>query len=170
MLRVLEPFLEDNVAKEIRKDALVIARAAQALRDGVPPPLDATAPLLAAARGIDREFLGRSLPVRIDIRYEAIEPLRARRMRLGLEVATRILAAWRDRHRLRRAFAPGELEGVLRELLQLYAEETEALSASVRLPGLLAPVRRRVSGVLRDAMLQAAVSLTRAAPAASQKG
>jgi hypothetical protein len=105
-LPALEPFLAENVAKEARKDALVIRRAAEALAAGVPPDSAIARELLGAARGIDREFLARvvRLPVRIDIRYERIEPLRLRRIELGLETAYRIFAAWRERRRLRDAF------------------------------------------------------------------
>jgi hypothetical protein len=165
-LPVLEPFLEENVAKEVRKDALVIRRA------GEPHAAGAAREILAAARDIDREFLGRigGLPVRIEIPYERIEPLRLRRIELGLDTARRILEGWRRGRRLRASFAAGEFERRLLEMLQLYAEETQALSHSVRLPGILAPVRERVAQRLREAMSQAARSLVRSARAAGQNG
>lgn len=165
-LPALEPFLAENVAKEIRKDALVIRRAATA------PSPGAAREMLDAAREIDREFLERigGLPLRIRIPYDRIEPLRLRRIELGLDTAGRILDAWRQRHRLRQAFAPGELEQRLHEMLRLYAEETLALSDAVSLPGILVPLRRRLAERLRDAMREAASSLLRGAPAAEQKG
>lgn len=171
-LPVLEPFLAENVAKEIRKDARVIAAAGQALRAGGAPGPDHVATLLAEARAIDREFLGRvgDFPARIEIPYASVEPIRRQRMQLGLHAAHRILGAWRDGRRLRTEFAAGELALTVHEMLRLYAEETQALSHSVRLPGLLAPLRRRVALRLREAMLRAASSLAAAAPAASQKG
>lgn len=171
-LPALEPFLAQNVAKEVRKDALLILRAGEALAAGEPPGPGAARQLLAAAREIDREFLARlgGFPVRIEIRYDAIEPLRLRRFELGLDTAYRILDAWRRGGRLRDAFVPGELERRLFEMLQLYAEETQALSHSVRLPGILAPVRERVAQRLREAMTHAARTLARAAPAAGQNG
>ena len=165
-LPTLEPFLAENVAKEIRKDALVIRRAATA-------PVPGTAhEIVAAARQIDREFLERigGFPLRIRIPYDRIEPLRLRRIELGLDTAGRVFDAWRQRRRLRQAFAPGELEHRLHEMLRLYAEETLALSDAVSLPGILAPLRRRLAERLRDAMRQAASSLLRGAPAAEQKG
>jgi hypothetical protein len=169
---VLEPFLAENVAKEVRKDALVIRRAGEALAAGEPPGPGAARQLLAAARDIDREFLARigGFPVRIEIRYDAIEPLRLRRMELGLDTAYRILEAWRHGRRLRAAFVPSEFERRLFEMLQLYAEETQALSHSVRLPGILEPVRERVAQRLREAMSHAARTLARAAAAAGQNG
>ena len=147
------------MAKEVRKDALVIRRAAEA------PAPGAAREILAAAREIDREFLARIgvFPVRIEIPYDRIEPLRLRRIELGLDTARRILDAWRRRRRLREAFAPGEFEQRLIEMLQLYAEETQALSRSVRLPGLLEPVRERVARRLREAMTRAARTLARQA-------
>jgi len=160
------------VAKEIRKDALVIAQAEEALRAGATPGPERILQLLASARDIDREFLGRvgELPGRIEIPYARIEPLRRRRMELGLQAAHRILAAWKGGRRLRAAFEPGELEGMLMEMLRLYAEETQALSHAVKLPALLAPLRARIADRLRESMLRAASSLAKAAPAASQKG
>lgn len=171
-LPAFEPFLAENVAKEIRKDAQVIARAAKALAAGEPPGETAARELLAAARDIDRTFLQRvdAFPVRIRVPYERIEPLRLQRMRIGLDTAYRALSAWRSGQRLRQRFAPGELEQRLQEMLHLYAEETLALSDAVSLPAILAPLRRRMAERLRDAMRRAASSLQRRAPAAEQKG
>jgi len=109
---------------------LVIERAA-----GGPEP-GAAEEILAAARRIDREFLARigELPVRIDIPYARIEPLRLRRIELGLDTAARILEAWRAGRKAREAFAAGEFARLVHEMLRLYAEETQALSQSVRLP------------------------------------
>jgi hypothetical protein len=160
------------VEKEARKDALVIRRAAQALAAGAPPDSAFARELLGSARGIDREFLARVVrfPVRIDIRYERIEPLRLRRIELGLDTAYQILAAWRERRRLREAFGREEFERRLLEILRLYAEETLALSYSVDLPHLLEPLRERIAQRLQEAMLRAAKSLARAAAGAVQKG
>jgi hypothetical protein len=121
---------------------------------------------------VDRQFLARvnAFPVRIDIDYPSIEPLRLRRMELGLDTAYGILDAWRGRHRLRDAFAAGELERRLFEILRLYAEETQALSQGVRLPRILATVRERIAQRLGQAMLQAAKTLARDAAVAVQKG
>lgn len=163
-LPVLEPFLAENVAKEVRKDTLVIRRAGAGRAPGD------TREILAAAREIDRAFLARigDLPVRIEIPYDRIEPLRLRRIELGLDTAQRILDAWRRKRRAREAFAPGELERRVFEMLQMYAEETLALSRAVRLPGLLAPLRERAAQHLRTAMLQAAQTLTRTTHAVGQ--
>lgn len=163
---MLEPFLAENVAKEVRKDMLVIRRAGAGRIAG-----DARE-ILAAAREIDRAFLARiaDAPVRIEIPYERIEPLRLRRIELGLDTAHRIFDAWRHGRRVREAFAPGELERQVFEMLKMYAEETQALSHAVRLPGLLAPLRERVAQHVRDAMIDAARSLAQVPHAAGQNG
>ena len=165
-LPALEPFLAENVAKEVRKDALVIRRAGEALAPG------AAREILAAARDIDREFLGRvgSFPVLIEIPYDRIEPLRLRRVELGLDTAHRILEAWRHGRRLRETFTAAEFEQRLFDMMRLYAEETQALSHSVRLPAILEPVRERVALRLQEAMTRAARTLARAAAAAVQNG
>lgn len=138
----------------------------------MPPGPEAARELLGAARDIDRDFLARvgAFPVRINIRYDRIEPLRLRRMALGLDTAYRILDAWQHARRLRQAFTVAEFELRLLENLRLYAEETQVLSDAVQLPRILAPVRERIAQRLQDAMLQAAKSLARAAAAAVQKG
>lgn len=171
-LPALEPFLAENVEKEARKDALLIRRAGASVAAGRPPGAGDARALLDAARDVDRQFLSRvnAFPVRIDIDYGSIEPLRLRRMALGLDTAFCILDAWRRRRRLRDAFAAGELQRRLFENLQLYAEETQALSHGVRLPRVLAPLRERIAQRLRQAMLQAAKTLARDAAVAVQKG
>lgn len=159
----LEPFLALNVGKEVRKDALLIQRAGLALAAGAPPGAEVAAQLLAAAREVDREFLARigRMPVRIEIVYPRVEPPRLKRIELALDTAYRILEAWRRGRRLRETFAAGELEHRLRRFLDLYAQETQALSYSVRLPMLLAPLRESIAGRLLDEMSRAGRTLAR---------
>ncbi|HET7694783.1 MAG TPA: hypothetical protein VFK57_03685, partial [Vicinamibacterales bacterium] len=54
-----------------------------------------------------------------------------------------------------------ELEQRVSQMLQLYAQETQALSHSVRLPALLAPVRERLAQHLREEMVRVARTLAR---------
>ncbi len=159
----LEPFLALNVAKEIRKDALVIREAAEALTRGVPPGPEAARRVLEATRQIDREFLRKvsRFPVRIEIPYARIDPLRLQRIERGLDVAYRILEVWRRGRKLRSAFPRAELERSVLRLLDLYARETEALSHSVRLPRLLAPLRERLAQGLLGVMAEVASALAR---------
>jgi hypothetical protein len=164
----VEPFLALNVAKEVRKDTLVIRRAAEALAQSVTPDAALARRILEEVRAIDREFLGAAarFPVRIEIPYARIDPLRLQRIGRGLELAYCILENWRRGGRLRAVLPRDELERRLRELLGLYAQETQALSHSVRLPGLLAALRERLSqGLLRvmnETALQLAADAARA--------
>ncbi|HEY7658610.1 MAG TPA: hypothetical protein VH881_17240 [Burkholderiales bacterium] len=157
-LHHLEPLLARNVEKEIRKDALAIGCAAESLARGVPPGREAVQQLLEATRPIDRAFLDglTGFPVRIDVNYDEIAPIRTQRMERLLEAAYRILAAWRTEGRLRRAlhavFPRPDLERLLREMLRLYALETRALGRSVRLPALLMPVSERAAERLFSVM------------------
>ena len=161
-LPALEPFLAENVEKEVRKDARLIRCAALALGAGAPPSPEAARQLLAAAREIDREFLARvgHFPVRIEIPYDRVEPLRLRRIELALDLAYRILEAWRQGRKTRSVLTRAELARRLRELLDLYAEETQALSHSVRLPALLAPVREQIVLRLRQEMSDVARTMS----------
>jgi hypothetical protein len=161
-LPALEPFLAENVEKEVRKDARLIRCAAVALAAGSPPAPEAARQLLGAAREVDRDFLARvgRFPVRIEIPYHRIEPLRLRRIELGLDLAYRILEAWQHKRKARSVFPREELARRLRELLDLYAQETQALSDSVRLPAVLAPVRDGIALRLRQEMSDVARAMS----------
>ena len=157
-LPALESFLAENVEKEVRKDARVIRCASSAVAAGVAPTPEAVRQLLAAAREIDREFLARvsRFPVRIDIPYSELEPLRLRRIERGLDLCWRILEAWREGRRLRDAALRAELERGLLDILTLYCEETSALSDAVKLPALLVPLRELLAGELLRIMRETA--------------
>jgi hypothetical protein len=164
----LEPFLALNVAKEVRKDALVIRRAAASLEHGAPPGAELARQILGETRAVDREFLGdvARFPVRIEIPYARIDPLRLQRIERGLDLSYHILESWRSGRKLREAFAREDFERRLRELLVLYAQETQALSRSVHLPGILAALRERLARsllrVMNDAAAQLAADAARA--------
>jgi hypothetical protein len=161
-LPALESFLAENVEKEVRKDARMIRCAAIAAEAGAPPLAEAVRQLLASARETDREFLARvsRFPVRIDIPYQRLEPLRQRRTELGLDLAYRMLQAWRQGKKARSVLDRGELALRVRELLELYARETLALSESVSLPGPLAVLRERMAARLGEEMSAVARSMT----------
>lgn len=160
-LPAIEPVLAENVAKEVRKDALVVRSAAQCLASGHPPGAKEADRLLAEARDIDREFLERAagLPLRLDIPYARIEPLRRRRIERGLDLAYRILAAWHSGTRLRDVLPVQRLEQSLREMLALYCEETAELGRGVRTRGPVSALRERAAGALRDTMADVAQQL-----------
>lgn len=163
----IEPFLVLNVAKEVQKDTLVIRRAGEAVRHGASPDHAMVQQLFHATQEIDRAFLARvsGLPVGIVIRYEEIEPIRKRRIELLLGAACVILAHWPRqrgwRAALRTAYPRAELEQRLHELLRLYAQETQALSRSLRLPALLVPLREGIARNLYQIMNAAALRLAR---------
>jgi hypothetical protein len=146
----LEPILALNVDKEIRKDACVIAQAGQsAAADGL-------SALLARAREIDGEFLVRlgRFPVRLEIRYEDIEPIRRRRMERLLEAAARLVRApWRGlRPAVRACYGEADFAALLGEHLRLYALEVHALNRSLRVPALMALLRGLIADRLRAIM------------------
>ena len=162
----LEPLLAMNVAKEAQKDALVIRYGADALGAGSAPGHDAVQRLLDETKRIDRDFIDRvgAFPVGIVIRYEAVAPARMQRIEHLLSSAYRILGAWRTvspiRAALRASYPRPEFERELNTMLKLYALETNALSRSVRLPAILAPLRERLAGGLYSAMNAVGAQLT----------
>jgi hypothetical protein len=163
----IEPFLALNVTKEVQKDTLVIRRAGEALRHGATPDHTMLRQLFQATQEIDRAFLMRvsGLPIGIVIRYEEIEPIRMRRIERLLGAAYAILGHWPQhqswRAALCAAYPHAELEQLLHDLLRLYAQETLALSRSLRLPALLVPLREGIARNLYQIMNAAAVRLAR---------
>jgi hypothetical protein len=155
----LEPVLALNADKEIRKDALVIAQAAQ------PPAQGGLSALLCRAREIDREFLARvgGFPLRIEIRYEEVEPIRRHRMERLFDAAARLLRApWRGlRPAVRACYGEAGFAAALGEHLSLYALEVHALHRSVRVPTLIAPLRGLIAQRLRAIMELESEALSR---------
>ena len=163
----LDRLLALNVEKEARKDALVIAKAADAVVAGIDPDYKMAETLLIESKKIDRDFLARAggAPLDILIRYEVIDPVRITRIRLLLETACRTLEGWQRQHSLSAALAealPGAmLEKRLLELFILYARETRVLGEAVRMPLLLTPLRQRVVAGLYGTMEKTATGLAR---------
>ncbi len=178
-LPVALPWLDDllllNVDKEVRKDALAIHHAVQSARSAQPVDAARMEALLQAARAIDRDFLARARgPLEIPIRHELIDPVRRRRIRRLVDATAELCGAWTARRGLRAAlalrFPGGALERLLFELMLGYAQETRLLGESVRMPVLLAPLRRRVLAGLFETMEQTAASLAREAAARMTAG
>ncbi len=165
----LERFLAQNVDKEVEKDARVIRRAAQAHASGRACDRAALRELLGEARDVDRRFLARvgGLPVGIVIPYGEIEPLRLRRMERIAAGVQRVLDAGPGRPglraALRAAYPAPELERLVRDVLFLYAQETQLLSRAVQLPRPLTLVREAVGRHVREVMEAAATGLAREA-------
>ncbi len=170
----LEPFLALNVAKEVQKDNLIIQRVGEACAAGAPPGAEAREQLLSATKEIDRAFLAHvvDFPIGIVIPYDEIEPVRLRRIDRLLGAGYRILDAWRverkgnkARAALQSCYPRADFERLLFDLLRLYAEETRALSRSLRLPTLLVPLRdsfaQSLYGVMQDVAVRLAMDLTR---------
>lgn len=163
----IERVLALNVAKEAQKDALVIRSGVEALAAGAPPRRETVARLLDETKKIDRAFLDRigGFPVGVRIRYDEVAPVRAQRIERLLSATYRILDAWQTargiRAALRAAYPQPEFERDLHEMLKLYAQETHALSRSVRLPLLLTPLREQLAGGLHRIMNTAALQLAR---------
>ena len=161
----LESFLADNIAKEAAKDALVIGRVGELLAAGQAPDGNTPLQLLAAGKEIDRRFLARvaDFPIGIVIRYEEIDPLRLQRIGRMQQAAGLILAgmerAGDARSAIRECYSSSEFERLLLDLMRLYAQETRALSRSLRLPALLVPLRERIAQSLYDVMAEAAAGL-----------
>ena len=160
-----EPVLALNVAKEADKDTIVIRCGAEALAAGSPPGRETVRRLIEETKSIDRAFLDRvgGFPVGIVIHYDEVVPVRTQRIERLLFTTYRILDAWRTAGGLRTAlcaaYPQAEFDRELRDMLKLYALETNALSRSVRLPAVLTPLRERLARGLNSVMNAAAMQL-----------
>lgn len=161
----IEPVLELNLRKEMRKDALVIRRAA--VDAAVPPDPAVIRELFVETKRIDDDFVARAgtFRFRLVVPYAEVEPLRLARISRLMSATGRVLNAWHEKRRLRfalrAAYTEIELEASLRHILDLYARETRALTRSVRFPALLEPLRERMAQHLVDTMAREAGSLAR---------
>lgn len=167
VLPLVEPLLELNVSKEVRKDALAFRAAAESVARGATPDTRVAEGVLEATKAIDREFLRRlnDFPLRLEISYARVAPLRLRRIERLLEAAYRLLAHWPPRTRLRAVvqaqYSAEAFEQLILALLQLYGEEAGALARSVRLPRLLAPLTERLVRRLDATLAEVAPRLAR---------
>lgn len=154
----LEPALARNVAKEVRKDALVIHHAGKAIAAGVTPDRETWHRLLEQTKEVDRAFLAQigRLPIEIVIPYDEIAPVRVERIERLHRAACHILERWPAKRGIRNAvqtaYPRAELDQLLLDLLRLYALETRILSRSVRLPALLTPIREHIAHSLYEVM------------------
>jgi hypothetical protein len=145
----VEPLLELNLQKEIRKDRLVIRHVGTDPAAAAAP--EAVRALFIETKRIDSDFVARAggFPLRIVIPYAEIEPLRVERIKRLMSASGQVLDQWREQGRLRAAlrvaFTQNELENTLRQMLDLYAREVRALTRSVRLPLLIEPLRDRLA-------------------------
>ena len=166
-LPYLEPVLALNVEKEAQKDRMTIRYAAAAVARGAAPQREIANEILESSKAIDAGFLQRvdQFPVRIRIRYEEISPLRLSRIRYVLDIAYHILSAWQERVRfrvaLRKCYPQSDFELLMNVIMDLYARETRALSRSLDLPALLAPVGARAAQYLSSIMADAGTRLAR---------
>lgn len=163
LLPAFRAFLDINVRKEIEKDRLVIACAAQ--RAGSAPTEADIQRLLQQARAIDRKFLQQAavFPVSIHIEYRDIEQVRRRRIERLLEAAGGLFAQWAQTPRFRvvvaQLYSRAEFESLLREILELYSVETKMLSRSVNIPQIFHIARDSLSDTVHTVMVSVAEGL-----------
>jgi len=108
-----------------------------------------------------------AFPVRIRVPYERIEPLRLRRIQLGLALAWRILNSWQAGRRSRDEIPRAELARQLREILFCIARRLRRSATACACRRCSPPLRERLNALLLRQMRHAAEGLT--ADIAAQK-
>jgi len=151
LLGPLRDYLKSNVTKEIEKDRQVLLHAASLVQADKFPTGQDTQHLLALARDIDRAFLQQAvlLPVELNIQYQEIEPIRARRIQGMLQESHHLFREWRGRRHLRETLAAlydmPQFAKLLFDFLHLFSQETRLLSQAVRMPGLITFARESLT-------------------------
>ena len=158
VLPAFSSFLKINVDKEIEKDRKIILRASSLRQEDRAPTAEDAECLIGEFREIDRKFLRdiSSLASSIVIHYDDIEQYRRRRIAMTLDMAYRILRQWDQSPGFRTAvtsiYSMSEFNSRMRDIFDLYINETRMLSESVKIPGKLRFARdalvRRVGSVM----------------------
>lgn len=160
LLPAFTSFLKVNVNKEIEKDRQIILHARDLSRDGKSPEKNDTDYLLDKAREIDRKFLQdiSTLASSIIIHYEDIEQYRRKRIERMLDLVCEIMREWDQSSGFRTAvtslFTRDQFTSAVREIFDLYINETRMLSQSVKIPRRLLFTRdaliSKVGSVMED--------------------
>ena len=166
-LPAFQSFLDINVSKEVEKDQIVIARAAELNQTGFQPGSAHINALLHKSRKIDQAFLRKAsaFPINIQIQYQDIEQYRKMRIELLIQSSYNILSHWEHKSSFRSTvyelYNEDQFRDLLQNLLGLYADETRMLSRSVRIPSLLSLARDSVTQTITTVMDQEAKALAR---------
>ncbi len=177
LIRLLRPFLsvfmDANVRKETEKDRLIIEYGALLFAGVRAVTADEARALFERTKVVDRAFLRRlkRLPVAVHVDYDAIAPVRVRRIELILKEVGHLFRRWdRDvgfEEAVQRTYTRSDFHQILDTVLHLYNLETRIICRSVRMPTVPAPVVRTASEnlfiVLQDvaaAVVEAAVAET----------
>jgi len=180
MLPAFTSFLKINVDKEIEKDRQIILRARTLYDDDRVPSEDDVQVLLSNFREIDRKFLNdiSSLASSIVIHYDDIELYRKHRIAKSLDLTYGILQQWDRSSGFRTAITSrynvSEFNSLVRNIFDLYINETRMLSESVKIPGKLRFARdamiRKIGSVMETVAAELTQEITRQVFANSESG
>ena len=167
LLPAFTSFLKINVNKEIEKDRQIILRARDLSKEGRDPEDGDTDYLLDKAREIDRKFLQdiSTLASSIVIHYDDIEQFRRERIERMLNLVWIIMQEWEQAPGFRTAvtslFTQDQFTSAMKEIFDLYINETRMLSQSVKIPRKLMFTRDTLINKVGSVMEDVAGELTR---------
>jgi hypothetical protein len=159
-------YMSANVRKEVEKDRLIIEHAIAAYEAGTCVDEQAVDDIFEMTKTVDRTFVkGLMIPLLIiKVRYEDIEDIRKKRIRLLLNAVFNMMKDWADslsfETRIRQAYSEQEFHATMAEILHLYNQETRALSNSINFLNPFSMAIKFFAGTLFDAMEAAANELT----------
>lgn len=139
LLSFFHDFMKANVEKEIQKDRLIIAHTVKAFQAGRKIDESDVEAIFEKTKEIDRRFVDKVSygPVTMRVRYEDIEDVRKKRIRVLAWMVMDLLGYWQNSVPfstvIKTTYSRERFEERLAEMLHLYNLETRLLSNSVKL-------------------------------------
>jgi hypothetical protein len=180
LLRLLRPFLsvfmDANIRKETEKDRLIIENGATLFARARAVDADEALTVFEKTKVVDRAFLRRmkGLPLSVHVDYDAIEPVRIRRIELILKEVGHLFRRWEAdvsfEEAVQRTYTRSDFHQILATVLHLYNLETHIICRSVRTAAVPPHVIRTASDTLFAVLEEVAGAVAEAAVAETFRG
>ncbi len=180
LVRLLRPFLsvfmDANVRKETEKDRLIIENGAILFARARAVDADEALAIFEKTKVVDRAFLRRmeGLPLSVHVDYNAIEPVRVRRIELILKEVAHLFRRWEADvsfdEAVQRTYTRSDFQQILATALHLYNMETRIICRSARMTAVPAHVLRTASETLFAVLEEVSEAVVAAAVAETFRG
>ncbi|MCL5023223.1 MAG: hypothetical protein M1497_07630 [Nitrospirae bacterium] len=162
LLSPFQHFLEENVLKEIEKDALIIRHAARSFEAGSEAGIEE---IFEETKDVDKAFLEKlPLPFRVNALHDDIEEIRKRRIEALAGFVTELLKDPEEFRSFadlaRKTYPESRFREVIGGIFHLYNLETRMVSNSVVLPAPARIAKNRLAKTLFAEMEEAAKEVT----------
>ncbi len=180
LMRLLHPFLsvfmDANVRKETEKDRLIIEHGAILFARGQAVHADEARLVFEKTKGVDGAFLRRlkGVPLTVHVDYDAIEPVRVRRIELILKEVGHLFRRWERgasfEEAVQQTYTRSDFYQLLATVLHLYNLETRIICRSARIGAVPSPVVCTASQTLFEVLEEVAEAVVEAAVVETFRG